>query len=533
MHVQKHGDWEPVLRLGQGGQGDVFLACDASKAHLQLADYEDIAKFVDSIRPLNDSLDKRAGDNRLEPIAINSKLAATIARVACRVRLGALKVLRGDSAGWVRDPKNAEARFASELKTLQQLEHPNLIKLLDSNESQKWFVTPYYRLGALDQHLGLFKQRLEATLQAFRGLVDAVAHIHRLGMVHRDIKPQNIFLSDDRQLVLGDMGLVYLGDQSDDRITGTFSNLGTRDWMPPWAIGRRQDEVNARFDVYALGKILWSIVLGVPTCPVKHSSGTIASHFDGRRIAEAIDHIVGRCVVIDEGECLADADSLLELVDEAIAEASGLGHPLCLKMAAHAFSRPGEPFLFSVDWPLESPAPIATMAVNWLITHPRATGLGYQPGISQPNSPTIVQDWQNFSEFRALCEEYRRWLLTLPEPRSSDNEITCEFPAIPAKLAKYFQFAVAIDPAAEFRIYLGFGQEMKWVAYSPGSGSPVKESDGEYRIPIPELARDGAITTITRDLTRDLTTTWRQSELGPLRRLRLRGAFKLLFVRIV
>lgn len=533
MQYQKRGDWEPIVKLGEGGQGDVFLACNASKASLQLADFEDIAKFLESIKPHNESLARCGGEKRFEQIKFSSRLAAVIARAGYHIRLGALKILKDDATGWVRDPKNAEARFRSELEVLCKVEHPNLIRLLDSSQDQKWFVTAYHRNGTLDEHIALFKERSLDALRAFRGLVDAVAHLHRLGVIHRDIKPQNIFLGDSGQLILGDMGLVHATDDAGERLTNTFSNVGTRDWMPPWAIGRRQEEVTFAFDVYALGKILWAMAVGASTCPAYHSPGALESESRVQSSAKAIDRILSQCVVAKEEDCLSDADSLLELVDDAIADASGVGRPIYLKMAAHALSRPGEPYLFSADWPLDSPAPVTTKSASWQITHPRVSGRGYQPGVIQPGGPTIVpsNEWQNFADFREESKQYHRWLLTMPEPRSSDNLITCDFPPIPLELARYFQFAVCIDHVATFRAYLGFDGP-KWIAYSPGTGVPQKENDAEYRIPVSDLSHDGMVMAI-RDILRDRARTWGDAPVGPLIRIRFRGAFKLLFARIV
>ena len=100
-------------------------------------------------------------------------------------------------------------------------------------------LTAYHPKGSLDRSHTISKGRPLEALQAFRQLVEGVAILHHKRIVHRDIKPQNIFLAEDGKLVLGDMGFVYLPAALEMRKTQTFDNVGTRDWMPPWSVGRR------------------------------------------------------------------------------------------------------------------------------------------------------------------------------------------------------------------------------------------------------------------------------------------------------
>jgi len=103
--------------------------------------------------------------------------------------------------------------------------HPNLMDMLDSNANERWFVTTCYDKGPLETHLTKYQGRALDALRAIRGLVDGVASMHRSGLVHRDIKPGNVYISDDERLVLGDFGLVFQSDQA-DRVTETFENVG-------------------------------------------------------------------------------------------------------------------------------------------------------------------------------------------------------------------------------------------------------------------------------------------------------------------
>jgi serine/threonine protein kinase len=85
--------------------------------------------------------------------------------------------------------------------------------------------------------------------------------LHSKSAVHRDIKPENIFVSD-AHLVLGDFGIVYFEDEAKTRVSDSYENVGSRDWMPGWAMGMLVDEVRPSFDVFSLGKVLWAMVSG-------------------------------------------------------------------------------------------------------------------------------------------------------------------------------------------------------------------------------------------------------------------------------
>jgi len=86
--------------------------------------------------------------------------------------------------------------------------------------------------------------------------------LHERGIVHRDIKPANVYAPRIDQLILGDLGIVFLPD-AEDRPTELGERVGPRDYMAPWLdTGDRVDEVTPSSDVYMLGKLLWCMVSG-------------------------------------------------------------------------------------------------------------------------------------------------------------------------------------------------------------------------------------------------------------------------------
>lgn len=244
------GKWETIRELGHGGQGVAYLALDTAALNLPSV-LEELRGAVGGLAASGSAEDNKR--NALAALGIIEKYLERESEKYCAV----LKVLHEPA----RKDEKALERLRNEVAVLGRLSHPNLIGVIDSSAPEGWFVTPFYREGALAHHLDRFAGRPEEALEAFCGLVAGVAALHEAGFVHRDIKPENIFVSDAR-LVLGDFGIVYFEDNAKTRVSDTYENVGSRDWMPGWAMGMRVDEVRPSFDVFSLGKVLWAMVSG-------------------------------------------------------------------------------------------------------------------------------------------------------------------------------------------------------------------------------------------------------------------------------
>jgi hypothetical protein len=134
----------------------------------------------------------------------------------------------------------------------------------------------------------------------------------------------NVFVADDGALILGDFGLVIDPSAIDARLTDTYENVGSRDWMPGWATGMRMDEVKPTFDVFSLGKLLWSMVSGSEILRLWYFNHPKYPKFDLEQIFPKnpdmrwITRILRKCVVEHETDCLSEASELLVEVDQAI-----------------------------------------------------------------------------------------------------------------------------------------------------------------------------------------------------------------------
>jgi Tol biopolymer transport system component len=173
----------------------------------------------------------------------------------------ALKVLRPELAAVI-----GADRFLKEIKVTANLQHPHILGLIDSGEADGllYYVMPFVEGESLRDRLTREKQLpVDDAVRITREVASALDYAHRHHVIHRDIKPENILLHDGQALV-ADFGIALaLSSAGGTRMTETGMSLGTPHYMSPeQAMGER--EVTARSDVYALGCVLYEMLVGDP-----------------------------------------------------------------------------------------------------------------------------------------------------------------------------------------------------------------------------------------------------------------------------
>lgn len=240
-----------------------------------------------------------------------------------------MKVFKLSEAG-AEAKQQAVERLKSEISVLRQ-NRPGLPELLDSNEAEGWIVTEFFPERTLEKHPGRYRGRAAVALRALRSLAETVALLHKEGIVHRDIKPANVFIRKDDQLILGDFGIAYVPNQA-DRVTLRNERVGPRDYMPQWGdLGVRLEKVQANFDVYMLGKLLWCMVSGRLKLPREYHKRTeynLTELFPNEPDMHAINALLDKCVVEEPEQCLSSAQDLLMAVDAFLAMMSRGGQLL-------------------------------------------------------------------------------------------------------------------------------------------------------------------------------------------------------------
>ncbi|HEX4561441.1 MAG TPA: protein kinase [Gemmatimonadales bacterium] len=173
-------------------------------------------------------------------------------------RLVAVKVLRDEFAALL-----GAKRFLQEIETTARLQHPHILPLHDSGEANGllFYVMPFVEGESLrDRIASEGALPINEAVRIASEVADALDYAHRRGVIHRDVKPENILLHEGRVLV-ADFGIALSVDTAGGRLTETGMAVGTPGYMSPeQAMGER--ELTARTDVYALGAVLYEMLTG-------------------------------------------------------------------------------------------------------------------------------------------------------------------------------------------------------------------------------------------------------------------------------
>jgi len=232
----------------------------------------------------------------------------------------ALKLIKPEIAS---DKKTIE-RFRNELKTARMIAHKNVCRMFDIGESGgSNFITMEYIRGedlkSLVRKMGQLSagQALSIAKQICDGLIEA----HHLGVVHRDLKPQNIMIDTMGNARIMDFGIARSIEGKS--ITGAGVMIGTPDYMSPEQVDGK--ETDRRSDIYSLGVILYEMVTGKAPFEGDTALSIAVKHKtefpdDPRKyneqISEELSHIILRCLEKDKEKRFQDAVELQKALSD-------------------------------------------------------------------------------------------------------------------------------------------------------------------------------------------------------------------------
>ena len=247
---------------------------------------------------------------------------------AQRLHIGdevAVKLLHHDL---VREQKALE-RFRREARAAAMIRHPNVVSIHDFNDGSSDATQPYIvmelvrgvSLGDLLRREGRMKP--ERAVRLMQGVCTGVGVAHRQGLLHRDLKPDNVIVvppsheGDEETAKVVDFGLAKVRDvAASTALTHTGAVIGTLYYMSPEQCSG--EELDARADVYSLGAMFYEMLSGGPPFRSRNLAGLIAKHLheppppfpEALRVPKALEAVCLRALAKDPNQRQPDAIAL-------------------------------------------------------------------------------------------------------------------------------------------------------------------------------------------------------------------------------
>ncbi len=240
-------------------------------------------------------------------------------------RVVAIKVLHGFPGP--EDPW--AARFRREAQTAARLRHPRIVQVHEVGEEAglAWIAMDFVEGSTLREVLDCGGANRHALVSIIRGVADGLAYAHAEGVVHRDVKPENILVDAEGRAVLADFGLAKERFGS-TRVTASGVVVGTPSYMSPEQAEGTEGEVGPTVDVWSLGAVLYEALTGRPPFPGERAievlfrivSGEVEppSRIDST-IPPDLEAVCLKCLEKDPARRYPDAGGLVRDLDRHLA----------------------------------------------------------------------------------------------------------------------------------------------------------------------------------------------------------------------
>ncbi|CAG0956629.1 eukaryotic-like serine/threonine-protein kinase [Anaerolineales bacterium] len=231
----------------------------------------------------------------------------------------AIKVLPREM---LHDPQ-FRARFEREIKMAAGLEHPAIVPVYDVGEDngQPYFVMRLLTGGSLAEIIAQGRISFEETARIISKIAQGLTYAHKKGVVHRDLKPDNILFDENGDPFISDFGVARLAE-STGSLTGSSGVIGTPAYMSPEQA--RGDVIDSRSDIYGLGVIVYQMLSGHQPYSADTPMGVVVKHItepvpeilsDVPSLPAAVDQVIRLSMAKDKNKRYATAVDLAKALN--------------------------------------------------------------------------------------------------------------------------------------------------------------------------------------------------------------------------
>jgi serine/threonine-protein kinase len=330
----------------------------------------------------------------------------------------AIKLLLGVGA----DAGKQSASFLSEALVMRQFRHPNIVRVedVDFTEDDKLFIVMEYVQGeSLQQRMIRGPLRCEEVLELAVQACAGLSAAHQKGIIHRDIKPQNLLLakgadgSDTLKII--DFGLAKVREDAGPGLTGATTSttgifMGTPEYASPeQAMGMRGDKLDARTDLYSLGLVMFEMLTGARPFAADTLLATLNQRVQSAppepraarpdlNIPPGVSALVAKAMARERDSRYGSAEEMLGAIRAELDKLRGASSVETVVMEVHPASTPGTPTIKKSALPRIA-AVIAVLAaaalIAWFVLHrpapapptPRESATAPAPVPAAPTAP--------------------------------------------------------------------------------------------------------------------------------------------------
>ena len=245
----------------------------------------------------------------------------------------AVKIIQPSTAN-----EDATKRFLREARAVAALNHPNIITIYEvgTHEDQPFIAMEYVRGQSLREKMSAGAVTMDEAVELTGQILEALDHAHTSGVVHRDIKPDNVLVGDDGRARLLDFGLAMMAGAT--QLTSEGVAVGTLRYMSPeQTSGRTAD---TRSDLFSVGSLLYELVTGRPAFDGEHPAALMYKIVNepheplsrySSQVDDALERIVARALEKDAErryQSAADMRAELRSLEPSTSSAPALAAPL-------------------------------------------------------------------------------------------------------------------------------------------------------------------------------------------------------------